>query len=54
MHRYIPVGLLEVIPQKLNWRPPLYYGRDELESMMASDSAADWVRQCELKFLSQF
>lgn len=42
-HRYIPVGLLDVIPQRLNWRPPSFYGRDELESLMASDSAADWV-----------
>lgn len=42
-HRYIPVGLLDVIPQRLNSRPPSFYGRDELESLMASDSAADWV-----------
>jgi tRNA-dihydrouridine synthase 3 len=41
--RYVPVGLLDVIPQQLNWRPPSYYGRDELETLMASDSAADWV-----------
>lgn len=42
-YRYVPVGLLEVIPQQLNWRPPSYYGRDDLETLMASDSAADWV-----------
>lgn len=42
-HRYVPVGLLEVVPQRLNWRPPSYFGRDDLETMMASDSAADWV-----------
>lgn len=41
--RYIPVGLLDVIPQRINWRPPSYYGRDDLETLMASDSAADWV-----------
>ncbi|KAF7810829.1 tRNA-dihydrouridine(47) synthase [NAD(P)(+)]-like [Senna tora] len=46
--RYIPVGLLEVIPQRLNWRPPSYYGRDDLETLMASDSAADWVRISEM------
>uniref|UniRef100_K3Y5U0 tRNA-dihydrouridine(47) synthase [NAD(P)(+)]-like n=1 Tax=Setaria italica TaxID=4555 RepID=K3Y5U0_SETIT len=40
--RYIPVGLLDVIPQRLNWRPPSYCGRDDLETLMASDSAADW------------
>ena len=42
-YRYVPVGLLEVIPQRLNCRPPAYYGRDDLETLMASDSAVDWV-----------
>ncbi|XVE93743.1 hypothetical protein REPUB_Repub01dG0220500 [Reevesia pubescens] len=46
--RYIPVGLLDIIPQRLNWRPPSYYGRDDLETLMASDSAADWVRISEM------
>lgn len=46
--RYIPVGLLDVIPQRLNWRPPSYYGRDDLETLMVSDSAADWVRISEM------
>lgn len=41
--RYVPVGLLEIIPQRINWRPPSYCGRDDLETLMASDSAADWV-----------
>ncbi|GAB4837824.1 hypothetical protein Ancab_027349 [Ancistrocladus abbreviatus] len=46
--RYIPVGLLDVIPQRLNWRPPSYCGRDDLETLMASDSAADWIRISEI------
>ncbi|XP_065867721.1 tRNA-dihydrouridine(47) synthase [NAD(P)(+)]-like isoform X2 [Euphorbia lathyris] len=46
--RYIPVGLLEVVPQQINWRPPSYCGRDDLETMMASESAADWIRISEL------
>ncbi|KAL2346076.1 hypothetical protein Fmac_000076 [Flemingia macrophylla] len=46
--RYIPVGLLDVVPQRINWRPPSYYGRDELETLMASDSAADWIRISEM------
>ncbi|KAL8060248.1 hypothetical protein ABFX02_02G012200 [Erythranthe guttata] len=46
--RYVPVGLLEVIPQKINWRPPSYFGRDELETLMASESAADWIRISEM------
>ncbi|XP_020587460.1 tRNA-dihydrouridine(47) synthase [NAD(P)(+)]-like [Phalaenopsis equestris] len=50
-HRYIPVGLLDIIPQRLNWRPPSYSGRDDLETLMplmASDSAADWIRISEM------
>ncbi|XWS55013.1 hypothetical protein CRYUN_Cryun10bG0138400 [Craigia yunnanensis] len=46
--RYIPVGLLDVIPQRLNWRPPSYHGRDDLETLMASDSAADWIQISEM------
>ncbi|PSS26010.1 TRNA-dihydrouridine(47) synthase [NAD(P)(+)]-like [Actinidia chinensis var. chinensis] len=46
--RYIPVGLLDVIPQRLNWRPPSYFGRDDLETLMASESASDWVRISEM------
>ncbi|GMN55806.1 hypothetical protein TIFTF001_024912 [Ficus carica] len=46
--RYIPVGLLDIVPQRLNWRPPSYYGRDDLETLMASDSAADWIRISEM------
>uniref|UniRef100_A0A3Q2DW10 tRNA-dihydrouridine(47) synthase [NAD(P)(+)] n=1 Tax=Cyprinodon variegatus TaxID=28743 RepID=A0A3Q2DW10_CYPVA len=36
MCRYIPVGLLERVPQKINERPPYYMGRNYLESLMAS------------------
>ncbi|XP_009136626.1 tRNA-dihydrouridine(47) synthase [NAD(P)(+)]-like [Brassica rapa] len=46
--RYIPVGLLDVIPQQINWRPPSYFGRDDLETLMMSESAGDWVRISEL------
>lgn len=48
LHRYIPVGLLERPPQKINQRPPTYQGRDELETLMASTSAADWIRISEM------
>ncbi|EPS65108.1 hypothetical protein M569_09667 [Genlisea aurea] len=46
--RYIPVSLLDVIPQKINWRPPSYFGRDDMETLMASESAADWIRISEM------
>ncbi|XVF67839.1 hypothetical protein PTKIN_Ptkin10aG0153800 [Pterospermum kingtungense] len=42
------LGVLDVIPQWLNWRLPSYYCRDDLETLMASDSAADWIRISEM------
>ena len=48
LHRYIPVGLLDVVPQKLHWRAPAYVGRSDLETLLSSDSAADWVRISEI------
>ncbi|XP_006896429.1 PREDICTED: tRNA-dihydrouridine(47) synthase [NAD(P)(+)]-like isoform X1 [Elephantulus edwardii] len=46
--RYIPVGLLERLPQKINERPPYYLGRDYLETLMASQNSGDWVRISEM------
>lgn len=43
-YRYIPVGILECLPQKVNERPPNYKGRDELETLMASGNCADWIK----------
>uniref|UniRef100_A0A0D6QYK6 tRNA-dihydrouridine(47) synthase [NAD(P)(+)] n=1 Tax=Araucaria cunninghamii TaxID=56994 RepID=A0A0D6QYK6_ARACU len=47
-YRYIPVSLLDIVPQRMNWRPPSYFGRNDLETLLASDSAADWVRISEM------
>ncbi|NWZ26864.1 DUS3L synthase, partial [Asarcornis scutulata] len=46
--RYIPVGLLEHLPQKINERPPYYIGRDYLETLMASQNVDDWIKISEL------
>ncbi|NWI48911.1 DUS3L synthase, partial [Calyptomena viridis] len=46
--RYIPVGLLEHLPQRINERPPYYLGRDYLETLMASQNVDDWVKISEL------
>lgn len=46
--RYIPVGILEVLPQRINDRPPMYKGRDELETLLSSPSASDWVKISEM------
>lgn len=37
------MGLLEVLPQRMNHRPPPFHGRDHLETLLASESAADWL-----------
>lgn len=42
--RYIPVGLLEQLPQKINERPPYYIGRNDLETLMSSPNCGDWVK----------
>ncbi|XP_067936907.1 tRNA-dihydrouridine(47) synthase [NAD(P)(+)]-like [Watersipora subatra] len=48
LHRYIPVGILERLPQKINERPSPYFGRDDLETLMASPNSADWVKISEM------
>ncbi|EJW80891.1 dihydrouridine synthase domain-containing protein [Wuchereria bancrofti] len=46
--RYIPVGLLEVVPQRMNERPPFYHGRSDLETLLASDQSRDWIKISEM------
>ncbi|XP_015921599.1 tRNA-dihydrouridine(47) synthase [NAD(P)(+)]-like [Parasteatoda tepidariorum] len=48
LYRYIPVGLLERVPQQINERPPPYFGRNDLETLMASPSCTDWVKISEM------
>lgn len=47
-HRYVPLGILEHLPARLNDRPPPYKGRDELETLLASTDSNDWVRISEM------
>ena len=51
-HRYTPVGILETINGQLanvsmTQRPPKFVGRDDMETMLASDDASVWVDLCE-------
>jgi len=48
LYRYVPVGILERPPQKVNERPPRFYGRDDLETLMASAAASDWIKISEM------
>lgn len=49
--RYVPIGLLEVLPPSIQDRPPRYRGRDELETLMASDNYKDWIK---IRFVLSF
>ncbi|RDD37049.1 tRNA-dihydrouridine(47) synthase [NAD(P)(+)]-like [Trichoplax sp. H2] len=48
LHRYIPIGVLERVPQRINDRPPYYVGRNDLETMMSSTDCTDWVKLSEM------
>ncbi|XP_031830049.1 dihydrouridine synthase 3 [Nomia melanderi] len=48
LHRYIPVGILERPPQRINERPPFYRGRNDMETLMASSNCADWIKLSEM------
>lgn len=47
-HRYVPLGILDHLPPKLNQRPPAYRGRDDIETMLASDNYLDWIKISEI------
>merc|ERR1719215_2412432 len=46
--RYIPVGLLEQMPMRINWRPRPYVGRSDLQTRLGSQNSADWVAITEM------
>ncbi|EXJ83465.1 tRNA-dihydrouridine synthase 3 [Capronia coronata CBS 617.96] len=46
--RYVPVGMLEYLPPNIQDRPPRFRGRDELETLMASDNYKDWIKISEM------
>ena len=49
LYRYVPVGLLEVVPQQMNHRPPNHMiGRSDLETLFLSDHCADWIKITEM------
>lgn len=46
--RYVPIGILEHLPPRLNERPPAYQGRNELETLLASSDCRDWIKISEM------
>ena len=49
-HRYIPMGICERYPVRLNERPPNWIGRDDMESLLGSTSSKDWIKLSEMFF----
>jgi len=47
-NRYVPVGLIEVLPQKTNQRPPAFVGRNDLETLLSSPDPRDWIHITEM------
>ncbi|KZT63156.1 zinc finger dihydrouridine synthase [Daedalea quercina L-15889] len=47
-YRYIPIGLLETLPGRINDRAPAFRGRDDLETLLASPDSRDWVKVSEM------
>ncbi|KAI0364512.1 zinc finger dihydrouridine synthase [Pilatotrama ljubarskyi] len=47
-YRYVPIGLLERLPARINDRAPAFRGRDELETLLASPDSRDWVKISEM------
>ncbi|KAF2820379.1 tRNA-dihydrouridine(47) synthase [NAD(P)(+)] [Ophiobolus disseminans] len=47
-HRYVPVGLMEHLPPNIQDRPPRYHGRNDLETLMASEHYTDWIKLSEM------
>eukprot|EP00210_Caulerpa_lentillifera_P000196 g191.t1 len=48
LYRYVPVGILEVLPQRIHSRPPAAFGRTDLETLFLSDCSRDWVKISEM------
>ena len=47
--RYVPVALLEHVPQEMNQRPPNFMsGRSDLETLFMSTCAYDWIKISEM------
>ncbi|KAJ5161838.1 tRNA-dihydrouridine(47) synthase [Penicillium capsulatum] len=47
-YRYVPIGLLEYLPPRIQDRPPVFRGRNELETLMASGNYLDWIKITEM------
>lgn len=44
---FLCIGITEHV-QKMNQRPPPYFGRGDLETLLSSPNAVDWIRISEM------
>ncbi|KAA8651602.1 hypothetical protein EYZ11_002231 [Aspergillus tanneri] len=47
-YRYVPIGLLEHLPPNIQDRPPVWRGRNDLETLMGSPNYKDWIKITEM------
>lgn len=47
-YRYVPHGICLFPPQRIHERAPLFKGRSELETLLASPNSQDWVNITEM------
>lgn len=47
-HRYVPVGIMEHLPPKINDRPPPWQGRNDMETLLGSADYRDWIKISEM------
>ena len=57
-HRYVPIGVLQAndsdaLPQVMQDRPPTFVPRSELEGLLSSGNAQDWIKITAM-FLGMF
>ena len=45
--RYVPAGLT-MTPQTMIQKPPVYFGRSDTETLLASTEASDWIKISEM------
>lgn len=43
-HRYVPIGILEYLPPNIQDRPPIWKGRNDLETLLGSGNYKDWIK----------
>jgi len=49
LYRYVPVGMMEILPQQMNHRPPEFMrGRSDLETLFLSNQSSDWIKISEM------